>query len=88
MRPSFLALWEGKGRGGKGENISVQGQPGTKLARPHLNQKARNSWTPVAHVCAIQEAEIRRLIIQNQLRQMVHETVSRKYPSQKKRLVE
>jgi hypothetical protein len=34
-------------------------------------------------ILAIQEAEIRRITVQSQLRQIVGETLSRKYPSQK-----
>jgi hypothetical protein len=35
-------------------------------------------------ILATQETEIRKIMIQSQLRQIVHETLSRKYPSQKK----
>jgi hypothetical protein len=37
---------------------------------------------------ATQEAEIRRIAVQSQSRQIVHKTLSRKIPSQKIRLVE
>jgi hypothetical protein len=39
----------------------------------------------VAHtlILATQEAEIRKIVVQSQPRQIVHETLSRKYPSQK-----
>jgi hypothetical protein len=33
---------------------------------------------------ATQEAEIRRIVVQSQLRQIVHKTVSQKYPTQKR----
>jgi hypothetical protein len=39
-------------------------------------------------ILATQEAEIRRIMVQSQLRQTVCETLSRKNPSQKKGLVE
>jgi hypothetical protein len=34
-------------------------------------------------ILATQEAEIKRIAVQSQLRQIVHETLSRKNPSQK-----
>jgi hypothetical protein len=42
---------------------------------------------PVAHACnlATQEAEIRRIVVQSQLRQIVLKTVSQKTPSPKKK---
>jgi hypothetical protein len=44
---------------------------------------ARHWWlTPV--ILAIQEAEIRRIMVQSQPRKIVHETLSRKNPSQKR----
>jgi hypothetical protein len=39
-------------------------------------------------ILATQEAEIRRIVVQNQLGQTVHETLSQKNPSQKIGLVE
>jgi hypothetical protein len=39
-------------------------------------------------ILATQKAEIRRITVQSQPRQIVHETLSQKYPSQKKGLVE
>jgi hypothetical protein len=39
-------------------------------------------------ILATQEAEIRRIVVRSQPRQIVHETVSQKYPLQKKRLAE
>jgi hypothetical protein len=43
----------------------------------------RHQWlTPV--IPATQEAEIRRIEVQSQLRQIVHETLSQKYPTHKK----
>jgi hypothetical protein len=45
---------------------------------------AGHQWlTPV--ILAIQEAEIRKITVGNQPGQIVHETLSRKNPSQKKR---
>jgi hypothetical protein len=38
--------------------------------------------TPI--ILATQEAEIRRILVQNQPRQIVHETLSQKNPSQKR----
>jgi hypothetical protein len=38
--------------------------------------------TPI--ILATQEAEIRRIMVQNQPRQIVHETLSQKNPSQKR----
>jgi hypothetical protein len=35
-------------------------------------------------ILATQEAEIRRIVVQSQSRQIVHETLSRKNPSQKR----
>jgi hypothetical protein len=35
-------------------------------------------------ILATQEAEIKRIMVQSQPRQIVHETLSQKYPSQKK----
>jgi hypothetical protein len=37
-----------------------------------------NSWVPVAHTCnpSTREAEIRRIVVQSQLGQIVHETLS------------
>jgi hypothetical protein len=44
---------------------------------------ARCQWlTPV--ILAIQETEIRRTVVQNQPRQIVHQTLSPKNPSQKR----
>jgi hypothetical protein len=46
-------------------------------------KEARCCWlTPV--ILATQEAEIRRIVIQSQSRQIVHKTLSRKNPSQKR----
>jgi hypothetical protein len=42
--------------------------------------------TPV--IPATQEPEVRRITVQNQPRQIVQETLSQKYPLQKKGLVE
>jgi hypothetical protein len=44
---------------------------------------------PVTHACnpsnsGGREAKIRKIVVQSQPRQIVHETLSRKYPSQKK----
>jgi hypothetical protein len=47
------------------------------------NQEAGYQWlTPV--IRATQEAEIRRIEVQNQLEQIVQETLSQKNPSQKR----
>jgi hypothetical protein len=35
-------------------------------------------------ILATQEAEIRRIMVQSQLGQIVHETLSQKYPPQKR----
>jgi hypothetical protein len=45
---------------------------------------ARRQWlTPV--ILATQEAEIRRILVQSQPRQVLRETLSRKHPSPKKK---
>jgi hypothetical protein len=47
------------------------------------SNQARCQWlTPV--ILAMQEAEIRRIMVQSQPRQIVHETLSQKNPSQKR----
>jgi hypothetical protein len=54
-------------------------------ARPYLKntKEARRRWlTPV--ILATQEAEIRKILIEASPRQIVHETLSRKNPSQKR----
>jgi hypothetical protein len=40
-------------------------------------------WVPVTQACNPQEAEIRRFTVQSQPLQIVHKTLSQKYPSQK-----
>jgi hypothetical protein len=40
-------------------------------------------WFPPA-ILAIQEAEIRRIMVQSQSRQIIHEALSRKNPTQKR----
>jgi hypothetical protein len=48
-----------------------------------ITKSARHQWlTPV--ILAAQEAEIRRIMVQSQPRQIVCETLSRKNPSQKR----
>jgi hypothetical protein len=48
---------------------------------------ARRQWpTPV--ILATQEAEIRRIMVQSHIGQIVQEIQSQKYPKQKKGLVE
>jgi hypothetical protein len=39
-------------------------------------------------ILAIQKAEIRRIVVRSQSRQIILETISQKKPSQKKKLVE
>jgi hypothetical protein len=39
-------------------------------------------WGRVAIILATQEAEIRRITVRSQLRQVAHKTISRKYPIQ------
>jgi hypothetical protein len=47
-----------------------------------MYEGARSWWlTPV--ILATQEAEIRKIMVRNQPKQIVRETLSRKYPSQK-----
>jgi hypothetical protein len=41
-------------------------------------------WGRVAIILATQEAEIRRITVRSQLRQVAHKTISRKYPIQKR----
>jgi hypothetical protein len=54
----------------------VEDIPGRK------NIRARRWWLmPV--ILATQEVEIRRITVQSHLRQIVHETLSQKHPSQK-----
>jgi hypothetical protein len=47
-------------------------------------------WAPVAHavILVTQEAEIRRIAVQSQMAQIVHETLSRKKKKSQKRVVE
>jgi hypothetical protein len=46
-------------------------------------RSARHQWpTPV--ILATQEAEIRWIVVRSQPKQIVHETLSRKYPTQKR----
>jgi hypothetical protein len=45
---------------------------------------AAGRWCLTSVILATQEAEIRRITIQSQRRQVVHETLSRKSPTQKK----
>jgi hypothetical protein len=47
------------------------------VGRPNL----QDSWEPGAHLT--QEAEIRRISVRSQPKQIVHETLSQKNPSQK-----
>jgi hypothetical protein len=49
-------------------------------------KESERSQVLVAHACilATQEAEMRRTMDQSQLRQIVCETLSQKYPSQKR----
>jgi hypothetical protein len=46
--------------------------------------KVAGHWWLVSVILAIQEAEIRRIVVQSQTRQIVRETLSQKNPSQKK----
>jgi hypothetical protein len=56
--------------------------------RPCLKKQKiiKKSWSLVAHavILAIQEAKIRRIVVQSQPRKTVLKTLSRKYPKQKK----
>jgi hypothetical protein len=45
--------------------------------------KVRQVWLLTPVILATQEAEIRRIMVRSQSRQVVHETLGRKYPSQK-----
>jgi hypothetical protein len=47
------------------------------------NCKTLSCWTPMAHTYNLQEAEIRRIMVQSQPRKMVHESLSFKNPSHK-----
>jgi hypothetical protein len=40
------------------------------------NARAARSWLLMPVILVIQEAEIRRIVIQSQLRQIVHESLS------------
>jgi hypothetical protein len=52
-----------------------------------LRKKARHRWlTPV--ILATQEAEVRRIVVRSQSRQIVLKTLSQKYLTHKKGLVE
>jgi hypothetical protein len=54
--------------------------------RVHSEWKAEHNQVPV--ILAIQQAEIRRIEVQSQHRQIVHKTQSQKIPNTKKGLVE
>jgi hypothetical protein len=57
------------------------------LPKQNISSQAGRWWlTPV--ILATQEAEIRRIEIRSQPGQIVHETLSQKYPSLEKGLVE
>jgi hypothetical protein len=43
-----------------------------------------NHWNQAPVILAIQEVEIRRIVVQSQPRQIVRETLSQKNPSQKR----
>jgi hypothetical protein len=54
----------------------------TKMQNKNLLGARRQQLTPV--ILATQEAEIRRIVVQSQPRQIVCETLFRKYSSQKR----
>jgi hypothetical protein len=50
---------------------------------PELENEAARHWWLVPVMLATQEAEIRRIMVQSHPRQIVHETLSQKYLTQK-----
>jgi hypothetical protein len=69
--------------------FSENGQADPNLYRIPSNYilkiKSRTSWAPVLTpvILVTQVAESRRIVVQVQLGQIVHDTLSQKYPSQK-----
>jgi hypothetical protein len=64
-------------------NIEVQDGP-SKNVRSYFKNR-QSSWAQLVHTCnlATQEAEVRRIMVRSQPGQIVHKTLSRKYPSKK-----
>jgi hypothetical protein len=66
------------------------GDPGTSGVSAALQEpltthsEARHWWLTPVILTTTQEAEIRRIVVRGQPRQIVHETLSRKNPSQKR----
>jgi hypothetical protein len=56
------------------------------LAKKKKKKKKEQGQVPVAHTCnsSYREAKIRRIKVQGQPEQIVQETLSRKYPTQKR----
>jgi hypothetical protein len=68
----------------QGEDLELKTQHHKKKKR-RLTVKARHQWLTPA-ILATWEAEIRRIMVQSQPRQIVPETLSQKYPTPKKGL--
>jgi hypothetical protein len=84
---STLTSWDRKDSWRIFNNSGIFGRPanqaGIYAARDGAVRQKRPWWlTPV--ILATQEAEIRRITVRSQVRQIVHETLSQKSPSQKR----
>jgi hypothetical protein len=64
----------------KADNINIKRADNTNVGKKV--KQARHQWlTPV--ILATEEAEIRRIMVRRQPRQIVHKTLSQKYLTQK-----
>jgi hypothetical protein len=91
--PPHPALRSGQKLWGQCAKISPEGLPGARPIKPTGHRgnlfhfKKPNSQAQVAYtlILATQEAEIRRIMVQSQSRQTVHETLSLKKKKEKKK---